>query len=102
MEKLLLAQAHLNVSDQVDLIALHFSKQPKARIRSNMIYGGSLKPNRESTLEEAALGGSEVPITRSIQAEADFALVHAGGQVGLENLLGGRLVLPLMDKKEVV
>lgn len=73
--------------------------QPKARIRSNMFYGGRLKPVVKSTLEEAALGGSEFPITRSTQAEADFSLVHAGGQVGLENLSGGPLVLPLMDKK---
>lgn len=76
--------------------------QPKARISSNMFYGGRPKPSVKSTLEEAALGGSELPITRSMQAEADFALVPAGGgQVGLENLPGGPLVLPLMGKKEV-
>lgn len=72
------------------LILLHFSVQPETKIRSNKFHGERLKPNVTSSLDETALGGSEFPITRSLQAQTDFALVwgaiyHGEGWVGLEN-----------------
>lgn len=72
------------------LVLLHFSMQPEAGGTSSMEED---KPKVKSTLDEAALGGSEFPITRSMQAEAGFSLVwgtihYSRGQFGLKNVPG--------------